>query len=84
MTIRSSPEPRGLFGGGVGADAGVDGDDEPHAFCCGVGDARLAHAVALTDPVWDVITDVRRHAERRSGALEAVFSRTVATVPSTS
>jgi hypothetical protein len=63
-------EARGLLGGGVSADAGVDGDDEADAFGCGVGYAGFAHAVAFADAVRNVITDVGCDGEGGGGALD--------------
>ena len=50
-------EGAGLVGGGEGADAGVDGDDEADAGGCGLGEAAGLHAVALADAMGDVPGD---------------------------
>ena len=47
----------GLVGGGEGADAGVDADDEADAGGCGVGEDSGLHAVAFADAVGDVVGD---------------------------
>ena len=39
------------FGGGEGANAGVDADDEPHAVGGGALDHLVAHAIAFADAV---------------------------------
>ena len=69
----------GGIGGGKGANAGVDADDETNAFAGGGFENLALHAVAFAQAMRDVEAD----ASRRAFSM-AVFSSTVAVVPSTS
>ena len=63
-------EAGGFFGGGEGADAGVDGDDELDAFSRGVGEAGGLDAVAFAEAMGDVVADVGGDVEVDGGAFE--------------
>ena len=56
--MRSTPQRCGSLGGGEGANAGVDADDEADACGGGLLDDLVAHAVAFADAVRHVELDL--------------------------
>ncbi len=50
-------EPCGFVGGGEGADAGVDADDESHTITCSMREHLRLHAVAVAQAMRDVEAD---------------------------